>query len=473
MKKILAVLGFLLQFYGILVLISAFLALFINETNASISFFITSSISLALGFILNALCERKELNLKESLILLFLTFLLIPLIGSIPYIWLNVFQADILNSFVNGFFESVSSVTTTGFTLIQDFSKIPTSLKVYRMISQFSGGIGIVFIFLVFLYPESYLERFQKVFGLKEKLGHIKRSFLAILSIYLSLVIILFILFFVLGIEKFSTLDIFSYIISGISTSSLLSSSEFTNLIASFPLPILILPMLLGSINVKIYLDLFLQKRIRKFLALEFIIFLIILSITSSLLFFVDKLSFKESIIHSLSLSSTTGFPLNFSQISELSKYWIVIAMFIGGMSLSTAGGFKVFKLISIFSSFKKLVRSYLFGKEVMNDIESISILIFSLSIFLISLSILFLTFQGYTLENSLIETISAFSNVGISTGIILTSNILTKFWFIFLMILGRIEVLPLLALFVKEEKEEKIDHKKIEVLKEEKISEI
>jgi trk system potassium uptake protein TrkH len=80
-----------------------------------------------------------------------LAFLAISIVGAIPFIYLDPFNsASPVDKFTNSIFESVSGFTTTGFRLVPENAVLPQSLLLYRSIIELAGGIGIVFLLLVF-----------------------------------------------------------------------------------------------------------------------------------------------------------------------------------------------------------------------------------------------------------------------------------------------------------------------------------
>jgi trk system potassium uptake protein TrkH len=152
---LIADLGFIFQIAGLLMVLPIITAYYYSETEPMIAFMITSLSFFSIGFMMNALSERKELDYKTSCLLVLLTFILISLVGSIPYFYLKIFNSqNILEDFVNTYFESVSDFTTTGLTFL-DSKDLPKSLVLYRSLSQWIGGIGIVYLILAFFYEES------------------------------------------------------------------------------------------------------------------------------------------------------------------------------------------------------------------------------------------------------------------------------------------------------------------------------
>jgi len=156
MKTLLANMGFVLQISGIFLLIPIIASFIFNETLATIALFITATGFLALGFILNALCEKKELSFKQSCTLIVLVFVTLSLIGAIPYFYINTSDVSMLQKVTDSIFESTSGFTTTGYSEIPDVSTLPQSIILYRSLTQFIGGVGIVLVLIAFFYAQPY-----------------------------------------------------------------------------------------------------------------------------------------------------------------------------------------------------------------------------------------------------------------------------------------------------------------------------
>ncbi|HLC00527.1 MAG TPA: hypothetical protein VJL33_04340, partial [Candidatus Bathyarchaeia archaeon] len=136
-SRIYANLGFLLQIAGLLTILPIAVGLYFEETQAVVSLFIACVTFLGCGFMLNALCERKDLDFKSSNVLFLASFIILPLIGALPFIYYDPFiSANVFERFTNGIFESVSGFTTTGFSFVTNPDVLPNSLLIYRSITE-------------------------------------------------------------------------------------------------------------------------------------------------------------------------------------------------------------------------------------------------------------------------------------------------------------------------------------------------
>jgi len=454
MKALLSNMGFVLQMSGIFIILPVILSFVFNETSATIALFLTATAFLVLGFMLNALCERRELTFKQSCTLIVLVFILLSLIGAIPYAYINIQKGDLLQNITDSIFESASGFTTTGYSVIPNLSAMPKSIIFYRGLTQFVGGIGIVLVLLAFFYPEAKLQEFSRGMGFSKN-QKIKKTFLLILFIYCTYTIVMIVSGFLLGYRDIINLT--SFIFSALSTGGFAPITDITTVATQFPLNfILIISMILGATNFFVLAGLF-KGKIKEFIKSEITVFIAIaiFSIFITTIFF--HLSVFDSTFHIISAMSTTGFSYVTIQSDSL-KLFLVFLMFVGGASFSTAGGIKIYRFILLFKATKKAIVDSiteqdstvrLFGKEYTNAeiIQSLALVILMIGIIFASSFIV--SAYGFRPIDSIFETTSAIATTGMSAGVVGPSLALELKWlFVFLMILGRIEILAFLIMF-------------------------
>jgi trk system potassium uptake protein TrkH len=454
MKALLSNMGFVLQMSGIFIVIPVILSFIFNETSATIALFLAAIVFLVLGFMLNALCERRELTFKQSCTLIVLVFILLSLIGAIPYAYINIQKGDLLQNITDSIFESASGFTTTGYSVIPNLSAMPKSIIFYRGLTQFIGGIGIVLVLLAFFYPEAKLQDFSRGMGLSKN-QKIKKTFLLILFIYCTYTIVMIVSGFLLGYRDIINLT--SFIFSALSTGGFAPIADITTVATQFPLNfILIMSMILGATNFFVLAGLF-KGKIKEFIKSEITVFIAIaiFSILITTIFF--HLSVFDSTFHVISAMSTTGFSYH-PVFPDGLKLFMVFLMFVGGASFSTAGGIKIYRFILLFKATKKVIVDSiteqdstikLFGKEYTNAeiIQSLALVILMIGIIFASSFIV--SSYGFRPIDAIFETTSAIATTGISVGVVGPSLALELKWlFVFLMILGRVEILAFLIMF-------------------------
>ena len=133
---ILNILGLISKYISIMFLIPVIAAYFLNEANQVTPFLSSAIIAMLLGFILSAKkAQQKDIdNIRksESLTTVFFAWILFALLCAIPYLFYNF-------NFTDALFESMSGVTTTGATIIDNFTLYPKVLFLFRSLTQWFG----------------------------------------------------------------------------------------------------------------------------------------------------------------------------------------------------------------------------------------------------------------------------------------------------------------------------------------------
>lgn len=459
MRALLANMGFVLQISGVFVLIPIIASFFYAETGATIGLFITATCFLVLGFLLNALCEKKALTFKQSSTLVVLVFVILSLVGSIPYLYLNM-SPNILQCVTDSIFESTSGFTTTGFSVIPDLSALPASIILYRSLTQFIGGVGIVLVLLAFFYPEAKLHDFARSMGITKN-QHVKKAFLLIITVYASLTVIMISIALLFGYRDI--INLASVVFSAISTGGFSPVSDMTQMATTPPLNYIILvSMALGAFNFLVLAGLF-RKKIKEFFNSEISAFFLIAAGSIALLFFYFKFSLYDATFQVFSAMSTTGFGyLPIQAFPDSLKLFLVFLMFVGGASFSTAGGIKIYRLVLLLKATKKTVvesvteqdgkKLKLFGREFSNSEILQAAMLVLLAIAIIFVSSLIVSSYGFRPIDAIFETTSALATTGLSVGVVsFNLAVELKWMFIFLMLLGRVEIVAFLVMFCKE----------------------
>jgi trk system potassium uptake protein len=456
LKALLSNLGFVLQMSGLFIILPIILSFIDNDMVATVALFVAAIVFLALGFLLNALCERKELSYKQSCALIVLVFILLSVIGAIPYLYINISQGDILSNITDSFFESASGFTTTGLSVIPNLSSIPRSILFYRALTQFIGGIGVVLVLLAFFYPEAKLTEFFRSMGFSQK-QKIKRTFLLILIIYITYTFVMIFIGLLFGYRDIVTLV--SFIFSALSTGGFSPINDITGIVTQFPINfILILGMILGACNFLVLAGLF-KGKIKEFFKSEISVFFLLLICSVLVVTFLFNLTLFDSLFTVINAMSTTGFSyLSIVSFSDGLKLFLVFLMFVGGASFSTAGGIKIYRFLLLFKAANKAItesitQKYapitLFGKEYSNQEVIHSMVIVVSMIGLIFGSACIISLYGFEPVDAVFDATSALANTGLSAGIAGPPLALELKWlFILLMLLGRVEILAFFIMF-------------------------
>lgn len=456
---LLANMGFVLQLSGIFILVPIVVSFILNETNATVALFISATAFMALGFMTNALCEKKEMTYRQSCILIVSVFIILSLIGAVPYLYLGLPSTNLVQTITDSIFESVSGFTTTGFSVIPDLSTLPQSIILYRGLTQFIGGIGIVIVLLSFFYPEAKLREFAKSMGLSNGEHKIKKTFLVIVSLYCAFTIAMILIGYLWGYHDLINLS--CMVFAATSTGGFAPIADVSNLLTQPPLNFIIpVCMIFGATNLLLFTHIR-QRKFKDFLNSQIVVLLIVTLISAVLVNHFYNIEMYSSWFQVVSTMTSTGFAIMPIQNLSTTVLMLFIAlMFIGGSSFSTSGGIKIYRFLVMLASVKKAAtysvtgkdeKIRVLGKSYLNaEVVQVAILIF-LSALTIYLSSLVVSFYGFEPLASIFECTSAFGTTGLSMGIVGPSLAVELKWlFMFLMLLGRVEILSFLVIFVR-----------------------
>jgi trk system potassium uptake protein TrkH len=462
-KRIFANLGFLLQIAGLLTILPIGIGLYFSENETLVPLLVTCVAFLGGGFLFNSLCERKDLDFKSANVLFVVAFLLLPLIGAIPYFFSDPFPSpNVVERFTNGIFESVSGFTTTGFSFISAPEALPTSMLVYRSLTELMGGVGIVFLLLAFFQSKRSLENLGISIGVDNVNGNLKRTFGSVFAIYGVFIVAFTILFYLIGFQN--PISTGTFVIDTITGGYQPSIQAFQQYLSFTPEIFLIILMLIGSLNFAFSYNLLTLKPRKAFTSEVLVYFAIILVGTASVAVLVN-VNGLDSLFHVVSMSSSTGQSyLPMSAFGSTGLSILIVIMLIGGCTFSMAGGIRVSRIIA----FGKTVKENLLnvfkaesddtkvtknGNEhnAQNLSAALSILLFIVT--LVIFSVIFTTLPSVpegvpplTFTNAIFEVGSALTTNGISMGYTtLTMGIGYKWLMIAAMTIGRVEVLTIL----------------------------
>jgi trk system potassium uptake protein TrkH len=503
-KPIIGNLGFVLQFAGILMIVPAFVSTFMGQVTSATGIFFCCTCLLATGFGLNAYGERTPLNLRQASILIVLSFVILSLFGSIPYIYLNPFWNGIepFTLFVNSFFESVSGFTTTGLSTLSDPEDLPSSFVFYRAYTLWVGGLSFVYLFMALFYPDKKLASMKDILGGGGGILRFKQLLKTITVIFTVYTIALILAIYYFDVGELDIIDSISLILSTITGGGFVPVSTYIIVDNIEQLVILMIGMILSALPFAFHYGLF-SREIKARQLISPILVYFAFMVMSIVLFAIlvepptetnQQQRWITSGFHVISASTTTGFQLiNLGSISIEAKIILVIVMLIGGMAYSTAGGIKFDRLIlairtllrwskqlairrgkrslsqSISPPYKTSFLPSKYDKTSRNDIKrdlisssstsstTHDINIMKNTVFVIILfpavslgtTIPISYFDGSNFFDTFFESVSAVTNTGLTSGITsMDLDIVSKIILSINMIIGRFEIIAILYIF-------------------------
>ncbi len=405
--------------------------------------------------------ENKKSNIFEKILTIFLGYLLIPLILSIPF-YFSIYDLTFLNSY----FESISGFTSTGFSIFENIKIIDQSLILWRSTIQWIGGLYFLFsiIYLIDIYDESFKKTLTNFtsFNSSESFKQTTKIFI----LYSSLTVFIFISLNLFSIRTFDSLNLALTIIS---SGGFLPANDLSNIIKdNYQLIALSLLMLFSFFSLFFIYNLFLSKKknINFFYEDLHLVIYLIAVVSIFFLFFSFNNDFLYNLLAITSSISNIGFSLN-TQQADLDIVYLILVI-IGGSFFSTSSGLRFIKIYSLFKFSLNQILSFSKPKNVfmnkliftkinfnLDEINKyfLSIIIFILSLFtLVSL----LSLSGIDFVKSfklsiltLMNTVNS-SIYGLNEFDFNNLEIFTKYCLIFFMIVGRIELLTILLLIRK-----------------------
>jgi trk system potassium uptake protein len=418
--------------------------------------------SLIIGLIFYKINEvNKKPSIFEKILTVFLGYLLIPFILSLPF-YFSIYNLTFLNSL----FEAVSGFTSTGFTIFDNIKHIDQGLILWRSSIQWMGGLYFLFsiIFLIDIYDDSLKKSLTNFlsFNSSEVLKQTIKIFILYSSITLSI-------FFILNIFDIRTFHSLNLSMTIISSGGFLSSNNLSSILTNeAQIIIFSLLMLVSFFSIFfIYNLIFLRDKNLNFFYEDIHLFLYFLfTLTIFFIFFSFDNNFIYSFLSLVSSISNIGISLEFDQ-SKLSFIYLILVM-IGGSFFSTSSGLRFLKIYSLtkyslnqilsFSKPKNVFMNKLLFSKINFDFKEINKYFLTIIIFIISLFTLtsLLSLSDINFESSfklailtLMNTVNS-SAYGLSEFNFSSLHFLTKYFLIFFMIIGRVELISLLLIAKK-----------------------
>ena len=469
----------ILHIIGILLCIEAFAMLIpmsidlIYQNSDWDKFFFSSITTFFIGLALFFSFKKEKIIIKvrQAFVLTIFSWIIIALFASIPFI----FSSANLN-YTDAFFESISGITTTGATVINNLDELHQGILIWRSLLQWFGGIGIIVLAMAIL-PTLQIGGMQLLHmehddPYEKTLPKINQFIFEIFLLYLILTIICALLYFIFGMNGF---DSIAHAMTTISTGGFSTHNLSFGLFDSPTIELIcIIFMIVGSLPFVVYLktihgehtSLFKDDQIKLFM----ILLILFIGLTT---IWLGKNFINQNIIYSLRISAFnitsvltgTGFTsTNYNMWGSFALVIMIIVMFIGGCAGSTTGGIKIFRLQLLFrgakTQIKKLTQPHgvfltTFNNKSVSEEAFNSIMgFFFMYILIFIIASIALSFFDLDFLTSFSAAASAISNVGPGLGLTIgpsgnySSLPSEAKWILSLtMLIGRLELFTFLVL--------------------------
>lgn len=469
---IIYIIGWILKAEAAMLVLPALTAVIYKET-AGFSFLITILICLAIGIPLTMKKPKnKVFYIKEGFVTVALSWIVLSCMGSLPFL----LSGSIKNP-VDALFETVSGFTTTGASILPNVEAMPYSILFWRSFTHWIGGMGVLVLLLSLLpltggYHINLMKAESPGPSVSRLVPKVQSTAKILYGIYIFMTIIEIILLLLGGMPLFDSLTI-SFGTAGtggfgIKNDSMAGYSTYLQVVVT-------IFMILFGVNFNAYFLLMIKKP-KKAICNEEVIWYFGIIAGAILLIAWNIRGYYSNILMALqqsafqvgSIITTTGYATtDFNLWPGLSKTILVALMFVGACAGSTGGGIKVSRLVILFKSIKKEFHHFLHPRSVRKIIMDGKVVehevirnvnIFMITYFLIfTVSVLLVSLDNYDLVTNFTAVAATFNNIG--PGLELTGPTQNFALFsngvkgvlIFDMLAGRLELFPLLLLFMKD----------------------
>ena len=466
-------LGYLL---GIILLIeAALMALPLTVSliygESPLPFLFSMAILVAVG-ILPVIFKPKNTRIyaQEGFVTAAASWILMSAFGALPF----VFSGAIPN-FIDAFFETVSGFTTTGASILTAIEGLPMGILFWRSFTHWVGGMGVLVLMLAILPADNnramHLLRAEVPGPTKDKLvPKMRHTALILYGIYMALTLILVIALLLTKMPLYDSI-VNAFAVAGTGGFSVKNASigAYGNPAAEWVIAIF---MIVFGINFNIYFllllkrfkDAFKNEEVRTYLIIC-LLATIVISLNTFDAAIGTETTIRTAFFQVSTIISTTGFSsVDFNLWPSLSKTVLLFLMLIGSCAGSTAGGLKISRVIlaikNIFRNVRQMVRPRSVNVVRMDGVAVPTSTLHTVANFItmylsvIVLSTLLISIDGFDLETNISASLACISNIGPGFSVVgpmgnyAGYSALSKLILSLNMLIGRLEIMPLLVLF-------------------------
>ena len=459
---------------GALMIVPMLCAAIYKEYNVLLAFLGVAVFSVLLGFAVSRVSKPQSqfMYVKEGFTIVALAWIVMSFFGALPF----VICGDIPN-LADAFFETVSGYTTTGATILSDIESLSKSALLWRSFTHWVGGMGVI-VFVMAILPNLsdrsvHIMRAEMPGPIFGKLVPRSRDTAKIL--YIIYIAITFIMWLFLRFGGMPVYDCFVHSFATAGTGGFSCNADSILSYSPYLQWVITVFMILFGINFNLYYYFIAKRSLAAFKSTELAVFIgiIVFSATAiciniSHMFGSVSEAFRHSAFAVSSIISTTGYAtVDFELWPEFSKSVLFVLMFIGGCAGSTGGGLKVSRMLLFFKMICSEIRHMLHPRSVTtvrldgknvdsSTLHSVStyFVLFFVCYFIIYM-ILSLLQPSYGFTENFTAIASCLINVGPGFGKIGPTSsfagysLASKLLLSFTMLLGRLEIFPLLLTFM------------------------
>ncbi len=466
-RMLIYILGKVLLIEGVLMILPVVCGLFYGESQL-FYYIILAALYVGLGFAVSA---KKPKNMtvfiKDGCVATALSWILLSVCGCIPFVLTKE-----IPSFTDAMFETASGFSTTGASILTNVEAMSHTSLMWRSLTHWIGGMGVL-VFLLAVVPMAggsnmNLMRAESPGPSVGKIVPKVRSTAKMLYlIYLAMTVAEIVILFACGMPLFDS------VCSAFGTAGTggfgVKNDSFASYAPHIQWIVAVFMIMFGA-NFNFYYYLTTRQVSKAFKMSEVKVYLIVVAVVTGIICFsVRNLygSFGEVIRHSFfqvsTIITTTGFATtDFDLWPTVARFLLLVLMIIGACASSTGGGIKIARFQIMFKTIKREIHTYIHprtvkkihvdGKTVDSDIEHSVALYFFIYLITFAFSMFIVAFEGHDLVTVFSSVAATLNNIGPGLSMVgPTQNYsffsaVSKWVFIFDMLAGRLELMPLIV---------------------------
>ena len=409
---------------------------------------------------------------KEGFAAVALSWIILSLIGALP-----MYLTGEFSSYIDALFETISGFTTTGSSILSDVETLSRGTAFWRCFTHWIGGMGVLVFILTLLplaggYHMNLMKAESPGPSVGKLLPKVQSTAKILYKIYIALTVALIILLLLGGMPLYDSLCAAFGTAGtggfGIKSDSMGSYSLYIQIVIT-------IFMILFGVNFNVYFLLLTRKFSQALKSEEvrcyfFVIIASALMITFNVRHLFDNVweALQQAFFQVGSIITTTGYATtDFNQWPAVSRTILVLLTFCGACAGSTGGGIKISRLLLLAKSVRKELHLYLHpnavkkikmdGKAVSHEVMRATNIYMIVYLMIVAASIFIISFDEFDLVTNFTAVVTTLNNVGPGLSLIgPTGNFgifspLSKLVLSFDMLAGRLELFPILILFLRE----------------------
>lgn len=465
------IIGKVIVLLGVLLVLPALTGFVYREYTGGLIYTICVAVYVALGYCISRKKpQNKNFYAREGYVIAALVWIVMSILGAVPFVLTKA-----IPSMTDALFEIISGFTTTGASILSDPSELSHCDLLWRSFSHWIGGMGVL-VFLIALMPSGngenlFLMRAESTGPSVGKIvPRINQTSMILYSIYSGLTVLMF---FFLIIGKMPLFDAVCTALGtagtggyGVRPDSMASYSTYLQIVVT-------IFMVLFGVNFNFYFfvmaskvkDAFKMEEVRWYLGFYTVITLMVAVNLWTVRggFFHDL---QQAAFQTASVMTTTGFATeNYDLWPPFSKILLGLLMFVGACTGSTGGGVKISRIIVyIKGTFNELLKQLhpkrvkvicLDGKKMKDETVRLVFVYLALFAIVFIVSVVIVGLNECDWETSFSAVLATLNNIGPGFGMVGPScnysflSPLTKYVLMFDMLAGRLELLPMITLFM------------------------